>query len=210
MIPVIRIKNVYQSKPISTCINNIYLSPDSLISRYFALQCIAKLFLISPHMLSWLQDDVPLKNTIIVNMEEMIQKNKIIIQYQKEVGYFSFTFRPVVSVLYRPTYNIQPELQTICQELIVVSLLTGKNNHDVLIKEDLLDYVTCLPWHTSGSVQERAKELVTMIPLTTNVRSIQPPSLLNMTKATVAKYYCELDKVLELSVPELVWELLKK
>ena len=167
------------------------------------------MFLISPHTLSWLQDDVPLKNTIIANMEEMIQKNQMIIQYQEEAGYFSLTFRPVLSVLYRPTYNIQPELQTICQELIVVSLLTRKNNHDVLIKEDLLDYVTCLPWHTSGSVQQRAKELVTMIQLTTDV-NIQPPSLLNMTKATVAKYYCGLDKVLELSVPELVWELLKK
>ena len=160
-------------------------------------------------MLSWLQDDIPLKNTIIVNMEEMIQKNQLIIQYQDEAGYFCLTFKPVINVLYRPTYNIQPQLQTICQELIVVSLLTRKNNYEVLIKEDLLDYVTCLPWHTSGSVQQRAKELVTMIQLTTDV-NIQPPSLLNMTKATVAKCYCELDKVLELSVPELVWELLKK
>ena len=142
-------------------------------------------------------------------MKEMVQNNQIIIQYQEDAGHSFLTFQPVIHVLYRPTYNIQPELQTICQELIVVSLLTGKNNHDVLIKEDLLDYVTCLPWHTSGSVQQRAKELVTMIPLTTDV-NIQPPSLLNMTKATVAKYYCGLDKVLELSVPELVWELLKK
>ena len=142
-------------------------------------------------------------------MKEMIQKNQMIIQYQEEEGYSFLTFQPVINVLYRPTYSIQPELQTICQELIVVSLITGKNSHDVLIKEDLLDYVTCLPWHTSGLVQERAKELVTMIPLTTDV-NIQPPSLLNMTKATVAKYYCGLDKVLELSVPELVWQLLKK
>ena len=60
---------------------------------------------------------------------------------------------------------------------MVVSLVTRKNNHDVLINEDLLDYVTCLPWHTSGLGQERAKELVTMIQLTTDV-NIQPPSLL--------------------------------
>ena len=87
MIPVIRVTSVYQSKPIS-----IIVFSDSLISRYFALQCIAKLFLISPHMLSWLQDDVLLKNTIILKMKEMAQKNQMIIQYQEEVGYFSLTF----------------------------------------------------------------------------------------------------------------------
>ena len=90
---------------------------------------------------------------------------------------------------------------------VIVSLLTRKNDYKVLIKEDLLDYVTCLPWHTSGSVQERAKELVTTFKQATDV-NIQPPSLLNMTKATVAKLYCGLDNVLEHSVPELVWELL--
>ena len=88
-----------------------------------------------------------------------------------------------------------------------MSLLTKQNDLKVLIKEDLLDYVTCLPWHTSGSVQQRAKELVTTLQQATDV-NIQPPSLLNMTKATVAKLYCGLDKVLEHSVPELVWELL--
>ena len=159
-------------------------------------------------MLSWLQDDIPLKNTIILKMKEMVQNNQMIIQYQEDAGHFFLTFQPVIHVLYRPTYNIQPQLQTICQELIVVSLLTRKNNYEVLIKEDLLDYVTCLPWHTSGSVQQRAKELVTMIQQASDV-SIQPPSLLNITKATVAKYYCGLDKILQLSVPELVWEFIK-
>ena len=163
-------------------------------------------------MLSWLQHNIPLKNTIIVKIEEMLQQSIIqkIIQYQEKAGYSCLTFKPIINVLYTPlTYNTQPELQTICRELIVVSLLTKQNDLKVLIKEDLLDYVTCLPWHTSGSVQQRAKELVTTLQQATDV-NIQPPSLLNMTKATVAKYYCGLDKVLELSVPELVWELLKK
>ena len=143
-------------------------------------------------------------------MEEMLQQSTIqkIIQYQEKAGYFCLTFKPIINVLYTPsTYNTQPELQTICRELIVVSLITKQNDLKVLIKEDLLDYVICLPWHTSGSVQQRAKELVTTLQQATDV-NIQPPSLLNMTKATVAKLYCGLDKVLEHSVPELVWELL--
>ena len=145
-------------------------------------------------------------------MKDMLQEKTYqkIIQYQEEeVEYYFFLFQPFVNVLYRPAYSILPELQTICQELIIVSLLIRKKDYEILIKEGLLDYFTCLPWHTSGSVQERAKELFTMIQQAIDV-NVQPPSLLNMTKATVAKYYCGLDKVLELSVPELVRELLKK
>ena len=68
-------------------------------------------------MLSWLQHNIPLKNTIIVKMEEMLQQSTIqkIIQYQEKAGYSCLTFKPIINVLYTPsTYNTQPELQTIC------------------------------------------------------------------------------------------------
>ena len=137
-----------------------------------------------------------------------------IVVCEEELGYVWYTILPNITILYRPFINIHAQLkilQTSCQELMALSLciiLSRKNNFEVLIKEDLLDYVICLSWHTSGSVQQRAKELVTMIQQASDV-SIQPPSLLNITKATVAKYYCGLDKILQLSVPELVWEFIK-
>ena len=166
-------------------------------------------------MLSWLHSSLSLTGTIMGDIADMLQKETLekILEYEEELGYNWCTLKPNISVLWRPScYDILPGLQIYCQELIVASLhiiLSSQNHREVLVQEGLLDYVISLPWHTSGSVQQRAEELVAMIQQASDV-NVQPPSLLNMTKATVTKYYCGMDKVLELSVPELVWEILRQ
>ena len=164
-------------------------------------------------MLSWLHCDTSLMSTIMDEMENTLQEKSLkeIAQCEEELGYHWCTLQPNISLLYRPSSKLYPKLQQYCQELTVASshiILSNQSHRKVLIKEGLLDYIICLPWLTSGPVQDRAKELVTMIEQAPDV-CIQPPSLVNITKATVAKYYCGLDKVLQLSVPEMVWDMLR-
>ena len=84
-----------------------------------------------------------------------------------------------------------------------------ENHRSVMVKERLVDFIICLPWYVSIEIQERAREVVAMIREAPDVL-YEPPSLLNMAKGAVSKYFCGLDDVMRLSVPELalkLWEL---
>ena len=135
---------------------------------------------------------------------------------EKEEWYIWQTFLPYIKLFYLPDLpSLLPDkeeeqrIQENSQLTIFVALenMLGCENHREFLKhEGLLDYITCLPWHKAGSLHERAKVLVNMIQQVPDVQ-LQPPSLLNMTKAVIARYYCGLEKVLQLNVPELLAEL---
>ena len=117
---------------------------------------------------------------------------------------------PHVKALYQPD---KPELDnnliSLCKQTVIIALLTmlvTENHRRVLVREQLVDYIICLPWHTSGRVQERAMELVAMVREVPDV-PYRPPSLLNLAKGAASMYFCGLDKVMRLSVPELAREL---
>lgn len=121
-------------------------------------------------------------------------------------------FRPFVCQL----YVAEPNRPSVCKELrdksLEMAILTlentmGREHHrQVLMKEGLVDFVTCLPWHTTGPAHQRAFRLARMIHQAPEV-NLQPPSLLNITRATVAKEFCGLRKVLNLSLSDLISEL---
>ena len=134
---------------------------------------------------------------------------------EKEEWYIWATFLPYIKLFYLPDVpsllpdKEQQKIQEDSQLTIFVALenMLGCEHHrEVLKHENLLDYITCLPWHTAGVLHERVKGLVKMIQQVPDVQ-LQPPSLLNMTKAVVARCYCGLEKVLQLGVPELLAEL---
>lgn len=87
--------------------------------------------------------------------------------------------------------------------MIALHNMLGRANHrDVLKHEQLFDYVTCLPWHTTGQVFTKSQAFVKMIQNAPDIQ-LEAPSLLNIAKATVAKHYCGLRLVIQMSVPEL-------
>lgn len=94
-----------------------------------------------------------------------------------------------------------------CIEMGVFSMqnvLHDEEIRDVLEREGLIDYIICMPWNVpqEGRVQQRAKELVVFL---SQHRQLQPPSLINMTKARLAALHFGLDKVLSTySVHELL------
>lgn len=84
------------------------------------------------------------------------------------------------------------------------NVLHDEEIRDVLVHEGLVDFITCMPWNVpqESRVQQRARELVTFL---SQHMQLQPPSLVNMTKARLASLNFGLDKVLNThSVHELL------
>ena len=98
------------------------------------------------------------------------------------------------------------DVQSVALQTIIIALhimLDRKVHRDVLIREGLVDYITCMPWYTTGAAEQRARALMRMVQQAPDV-DLQPPSLLNMAKACVAKNFCGLQTVVHLSVPEII------
>ena len=123
-------------------------------------------------------------------------------QIEADSSYLWATFLPYVKLVYLP--NCRPD--TVALQVIMMALhimLDREVHRDGLIREGLMDYITCMPWYTTGAAEQRARALVRMVQQAPDV-DLQPPSLLNMAKACVAKNYCGLQTVVHLSVPEIL------
>ena len=182
------------------------------------MQCLAKVILVSSQLLSWLQDMSVMRMKILLTIKRLTTEDILhdIKMYEDEAGYLWYTLVPNVTVLFQPLLRGGDSelcvLQTAAQNLFVSSLtvILGRKNHmQVLFEEGLVDFVVCLPWYTTGVVQERAMELVCMIRRSPDIQ-YQPPSLLNISKAAVSVCYCGLDDVMSLSVPELASKILTR
>ena len=113
-------------------------------------------------------------------------------------------FLPYVKLVYLPFCG--SDVQSVALQTIIIalhSMLDREIHRDVLIREGLVDYITCMPWYTTGAAEQRARALVRMVQQAPDV-DLQPPSLLNIAKAYVAKNFCGLQTVVHLSVPEII------
>ena len=130
------------------------------------------------------------------------------------------TFLPYIKLLYMPDTEASRREQA-CSEtmrsLHVLSLRTillglqnmlGRDNHrEVLVQEGLEDYVTCLTSHLPpGMLREQARELVRIVG--SGGMQLQPPRLVNLVKAKLAKMHFGLERVVHMSVGEIVNEVL--
>ena len=77
----------------------------------------------------------------------------------------------------------------------------------VLVKEGLTDYITCCPTHVPGILKSQTKKLVHLITSSPDIRP-QPPKLTSIVKAYLAKVNFGLEKILSLSVSEIVTALI--
>lgn len=127
--------------------------------------------------------------------------------------YLWSTLHPYVRPIYLPD---PPQLASneAARKLHVLSLQTillglqnmlGRDDHrEVLCKEGLEDYITCMPTHVPVSLQEQAKELVRIV----GHIALQPPRLVHLAKARLAKMHFGMQTIIQMSVGEIVTVLL--
>ena len=135
-------------------------------------------------------------------------------EYETKFGYLWATFLPYIKLAYLPnTPCCEPVLLSKTQDMglltIIIalhSMLDREVHREVLVREGLVDFLTCMPWYTTGPAEERARALVRMIQQAPDMK-LQPPSLMNMAKACVAKHYCGLPTVVQLSVPDILQQV---
>ena len=102
------------------------------------------------------------------------------------------------------------EISMRCLEVVVLGLqifLEGERERQVLVKQGLLEYLTCLPWHMpkGSKAHQRAKSLGDMVG---SHIVLQPPSLNVIVKAKLAATCLGLEKVLKSDSQQIVEELL--
>jgi len=90
--------------------------------------------------------------------------------------------------------------------LALMNMLSRSNHRQVLWKEQLEDFVTCVPSYVPKTLRPQAKELVRIVG--SDGYQLQPPKLLNLVKAKLAQAHFGLEKVLSRNVGELVNDIL--
>lgn len=138
-------------------------------------------------------------------------------KYEKERGTIWATLLPYLKLLYNPdsSFLLQEsfiqELQVLGARIILTFLhskVFSPRYHSLLVRENLVDFVVCLPWCITPSCQQPALALVS--DLCANMPSVGPPSLASLAKARLAKAHFGLEKALYWSVGEIVSHLFLK
>ena len=125
------------------------------------------------------------------------------------------TFMPYVKLAFIPnTIELtrdQRTMQILSLRLIIFSLqnMLGRSKHREVLQENLLDYIVSMPWFVPDPLKQQAKELVLMLAGYPDV-TMQPPRLLSITKASIAKTHLGLEKVVNLSAGEIATEVLRR
>lgn len=134
---------------------------------------------------------------------------RIVQQYEENDGIVWGTFLHCVQCLYEPlhslpspNYGTSSEIQLLLtlQEhatnvlLQYLLICLGRQEHiQVIMDEDIYDYVSLLPWVLPQVFQEKAlcicKEM-------NKFKPIHPAPLVTMAKAYFAKYFCGLHKIM--------------
>lgn len=178
--------------------------------RCFTLQWMAILILQSPLTL-------PLKNTVQLkirdNMSQFINntKTEAIRKYENDRGTIWATLLPYVKQAYLPNspttsdeIPLLTELQLLSLRVILLFLhskVSMPMYHALLVKENLLDFIVCLPWRTPPSCRSEARALASE--LCSSMPGVNPPRLCNIAKARLAKLHLGLEQVLKMSVGEI-------
>ena len=138
-------------------------------------------------------------------------------RWEVKNGYDWSTLVPFFNALYLPTSMMSTGNNPLLEHLQLLSLRTilfaleailSRNVHrEVLLREGLVDFVRCLPSHVPESLKPNARELVRLLSQSCEDNPL-PPTLLVTTKAHLAKMYFGLEKILKLSVGELISEVM--
>ena len=194
----------------------------SPLERYFATLLFAlmttwSLELIPPSLLPLLHAFI--KQFLSTADYQVIRQQEAKYEYiwSTIVPFVNLAYFPYLNPKYIPSCSSSDETQTVrqlqllCIEAGVFSLqnmLSGNQTREILIQEELVDYVVCMPWYIppGSRAQTRAHELVSCLHQT---MQLQPPRLVTMVRAKLAALHFGLEKVLRTtSVHALLAEVL--
>ena len=126
------------------------------------------------------------------------------------------TFLPYIKLVYLPdpppeetTSDNMNRLHMLSLQTVLLSLqnMLGRENHrDVLMKESLEDFITCMPAFVPHALRSQAKELVRVVG--GGAYQLQPPTLVNLVKAKLAKLHFGLVRVVNMSTGEIINEVM--
>jgi hypothetical protein len=174
--------------------------------RYYTQVFLAQVILSSP-------DCIPgtLKKQITDFMEAFLERAapQPLQKLEQENGFMWCTLIPYVERLYLPdpskveSDNLTKKLSHVSMRTILLSLqnmLSTMHHKKVLFEEEIQDYITCLPVYSPASLQAQVKELVRIVG--TGIQ-LQPPTLLSLARAKLAKQHFGLHKMRTLTVGEI-------
>lgn len=164
---------------------------------------------------------LPFKGKIYHFLENFLQDADHILIKQRldKYGYICTNLLPAISLPYfslepvNPQYNPRHsamiiKLRELCLEFGVLAIqyeLLGEYEKTDLVQNGLLDFVVCLPWVVPAGTKAYSRARAVLLYLNERML-LQPPSLINLARAKLAKMYFGLKRTLTLSVHELVHE----
>eukprot|EP00731_Ephydatia_muelleri_P005331 Em0002g1507a len=114
---------------------------------------------------------------------------------------------PTVRLVYSPLCRASLcPIDLLCFEAGVCSLhiiLSRDDEMQTLIKQGLLDYLICLPWHISEGLEARKKAKLLLEKVGSHM-PLQPPSLNNIVRSKLAATCCGLTKAIRYDCHQLV------
>ena len=191
---------------------------NTILLRCYTSIALAQVGLGSPHLLF---DSISphLLHQILNLMSDTLEAASPaeIRQYEEKEEVIWGTLLPYLRYLYKPStensltdegdQSIKAQLYINCCNVLLHGLenTLGREVHlEVLLEEGLLDYTMCLPAVLPGECQPRARSLVNELG---KHRQLQPPSLCTLAKAHIAKIFCGLQPVMEMtSIAEFIYK----
>ena len=138
-------------------------------------------------------------------------------QYEESCAFYWGTFLPCLEYLYEPYIQLSKYSDSCKSSLLLIESLRifsvdvllqyllnslGRSIHvEIIIQENLVDFVTCLLWIVPAGSKGRARRILSEL---AKFQQIQPPSLVSITKAYLAKAKWGLKRLMDInSISEL-------
>ena len=126
---------------------------------------------------------------------------------EEEAMYFWSTMKPFVNLVYfhynKHINSLAVQQNQVLKDLYLTSIQTGifslqsmclsDDFKNIIGKEELTDYLTCLPWYVPEVLREDAELLVQLVNMKIKP---QPPQLVNIVKGYLASYCFTLEEVM--------------
>ena len=126
---------------------------------------------------------------------------------EEKATYFWSTIKPFVRLVYfcyeKHSSSLPANQNQLLKDLYLTSVRAGifslqnmslsEDYKDIIEKEELTDYLTCLPWYVPEVLREDAELLVQLVNMKIKP---QPPQLVNIVKGYLASYCFTLEEVM--------------
>jgi len=95
---------------------------------------------------------------------------------------------------------------TQCGIFSLSNVLQSEKAREALVQEDLLNYLTCIPWVCPTHWTDERRQAEKLVNYVGSRLQLQPPSLISITKAKLARMHFGLERVLSSNIHQLMTE----